>query len=234
MENVRAVERALELLDCLSEAQKDLGLSELSRQLVLPKATVLRLARTLESKGYVIQDGERQAYRLGPKVVTLGRAFLADLDFRQVALPFMQDLRDKIQEAASLYVVCGSERMCVQRVETPHTLRQVINIGDRLPLNRGSAGKLLVAFHGLGSSVSGIDQEEIKQILKQGYAVSREEREQGLASISVPLYDASGKVLSSLTVAGPVFRFTPENIEYYLAEVKNTARQISYQLGYLG
>jgi len=233
MESVRAVERALELLECFSEPRREIGLSELSRMLSLPKATVLRLARTLESKGYLIQDVQSMSYRLGPKVLSLGKVFLARLDYRQVALPVMQALRDSTQEAVSLYVVSGDQRLCVQRVESLQSLRQVVNVGDRLPLARGSAGKLLVALHHLDSGVEGIDPGEIERIRRQEYAVSFEEREQGLASVSVPIRDDTGQVIAALSIAGPSFRFSAENISTYLQETQQAARRISYQLGYM-
>lgn len=234
MENVRAVERALELLECFSEKRNEIGLSELSRILMLPKATVFRLARTLEDKGYLVQEPERQTYRLGPKVAALGHVFLANLDYRTVALPFMKALRDHIQEAVSIYITVDDQRMCVQRVESTHALRQFINIGDRLPINRGSAGKLLIAFQHLDIYAEGITPEELQRIREQGFAVSIDERGQGLASISAPIRNNKGEVIASLTVSGPIFRFTCENMEGYIREVVKTAKQISYQLGYLG
>jgi IclR family transcriptional regulator, KDG regulon repressor len=233
MENVRSVERALEILDCFTEKRGEIGLSELSRLLDLPKATVLRLARTLESKGYLIQDTENQTYRLGPKVVGLGNLFLSNLDFRMVALPFMKALRDRIQETVTLYVESGNKRLCVQRVESHRTLRQAVNIGDYLPLGRGSAGKLLVAFTHR-ENTHGIRAEVIQEILKKGYAVSFDEREEGLSSISAPIRNNKGEVIAALSVSGLSSRFTKDKIDQYVEQILNTSRQISYQLGYLG
>ncbi len=234
MENVRSVERALEILECFSDNRKEIGLSELSRILVLPKATVLRLARTLENKNYLIQNAKNQTYRLGPKVSALGNAFLAGFDYREIALPFMQDLGEQIQESITLYAVSDNQRICVQRVQSSRALRQVIEIGDRLPLFRGSAGKLLVAFQNLESFIASVGADEINKIRRDGFAVSFEEREQGLASISVPIYNYQGSVIAALTTSGPSFRFSDENVDFYLKELLKTSQQISYQLGYLG
>lgn len=233
MENVRSVDRALEILDCFTENRKEVGLSELSRLLDLPKATVLRLARTLESKGYLIQDSENQTYRLGPKVVGLGNLFLSNLDFRMVALPFMKALRDQIQETITLYVESGNSRLCVQRVESHHTIRQAVNIGDYLPLDRGSAGKLLVAYRHKENTHE-IHAEEIQEILKDGYAVSFDEREEGLSSVSTPIWNNKGEVIAALSVSGLSSRFTKDKIDQHIEQILNISRQISYQLGYLG
>ncbi|MFM1654906.1 IclR family transcriptional regulator [Brevibacillus sp. B_LB10_24] len=233
MENVRSVERALELLDCFTEARKEIGLSELSRILDLPKATVLRLARTLENKGYLIQHDENHTYRLGPKVLGLGNVFLSNLDFRMVALPLMKDLRDRTQETVSMYIVIDKQRMCVQRVESHHTLQPAIHIGDYLPLDRGSAGKLLIVYRNIEPSIERMNPGEVKQILENGFAVSIEEREQGLSSISAPIYNNKGEVIAALSVSGSSFRFTEEKRKEYQKEIVETAHQISYQLGYL-
>ncbi|MCF8567831.1 IclR family transcriptional regulator [Alicyclobacillus tolerans] len=233
MENVRAVERALELLDCFSSQRKQMGLSELSRLLDLPKATVLRLARTLESKGYLIQDSENQNYRLGPKVVSLSKEFLSDLDFRLIAIPFMKELRDQIQETVTLYVINGNKRLCVHRVESHHSLRQAVNIGDLLPLNKGSSGKLLVAFLGLESVVDGVPLEELQEIRDNGYSVSFEEREEGLSSVSAPIRNHNGEVIAALSVSGLATRFAAEKIGQFITKLLRAAEQISYRLGYL-
>lgn len=232
MENVRAVERALDLLECFSKNKSEIGLSELARMLMLPKATVFRIANTLEDKGYLFQDPERQAYRLGPKAAALGNAFLTNLDYRVIALPLMKNLRDEMQETVSLYISVENQyRMCVQRVESPHILRQFINIGDRLPLNRGSAGKLLIAFQKLAVDLDGLEPAEIIKIHKQGYATSFEERERGLASISAPVFDNRGETIASLTVSGPAFRFSA-NEQERIKKTVETAQQISFRLGY--
>ncbi|MBO1514904.1 IclR family transcriptional regulator [Metabacillus bambusae] len=233
MENVRSVERALELLECFSEVHEEIGLSELSRSLALPKATVLRLARTLQSKGYLFQNDENHTYRLGSKVLGLSNVFLTNLDFRKVALPFMKGLRDKTQETVALFVVSDNKRMCVERVESHHTLQPAIRIGEHVSLERGSASKLLVVYQKISPFIESIDPEEIQQIFNQGFAASIEEREQGLASISAPIYNNKGQTIAALCITGSAFRFTKEKIENHINEILATAKQISYQLGYL-
>ncbi|GEO27325.1 IclR family transcriptional regulator [Alicyclobacillus acidoterrestris] len=233
MENVRSVERALELLDCFNAQRNEIGLSELSRILKLPKATVLRLARTLESKGYLIQDVEKQTYRLGPKVVSLSKEFLSNLDYRLIALPYMKALRDKLEETVTLYILSGNQRLCVQRVESRHTLRQAVNIGDLLPLSKGSSGKLLVAFLNLESKVDNIPPDQLQEIREKGYALSFEEREEGLSSVSAPIRNHKGEVIAALSVSGLAVRFSSDKINQFIEQLVSTSKEISYQLGYL-
>lgn len=233
MENVRSVERALEILECFSKDRKEVGLSELSRVLVLPKATVYRLARTLESQGYLLQNPTTQTYRLGPKVLGLAHVFLAELDYREIALPYMEELRNIVHESVSLYIANGEQRICVQRVEGLHALRQVVHIGDRLPIHEGASGKILTVFQDLKKYIQQFDPEVVKQIREQGYAVSYEEKDQGLTSISVPILNHSSQVIAALVISGPIFRFSASNIQRFVKEMLKTANHISYQLGYL-
>lgn len=235
MESVRAVERALELLESFSAERQEIGLSELSRKLTLPKATTLRIARTLEKKGYLYQDSKSSMYRLGARVLPLGQVFLKDLNYCEVALPYMQALRDRTEEAVTLYIaVSDVERMCVQRVNSKHVLRQVVAIGDVLPMGRGSAGKLLLAYQGDNGKKNGVDEKELERILHAGYAVSADERSQGLYSISAPIFDHQAKVIASLTLSGPIFRLDENNMEYFSRKVVAVAKEISCQLGWSG
>ena len=142
----------------------------------------------------------------------------------------MKELRDTIQESVSLYIPVNDQRMCVQRVNSNHSLRQFIEIGDRLPLNRGSGGKLLIAYMQLMQQ--DVDPGEIASILNKGYAVSIEEREQGVASVSAPVRNNKAEVIASLTISGSAFRFQSNNLQSYIYETVQTAKRISGLLGY--
>lgn len=227
---VRAVDRALDILECLAKTQQVLGISELARKVDLPKATAFRIVRSLEQRHYLVQD-EQQRYRLGPAVLRLGKAFLADLDYRLVARPYMKKIRDEINESVSLYIIFGNKRLCVERIESTQGLRRVIDVGDTLPLV-GASGKVLLAFG--AKSKEAVDQAECETIRQNGYAVSHGEREEGVSAVAAPLKNHDGKVVAALAISGPSFRYQGELLTKYIAVVTAAARAISRQLGYGG
>jgi DNA-binding IclR family transcriptional regulator len=230
MESTRTVERALDILECFSEDNLELGVTEVAKQTALAKATVFRIMHTLKARGYLSSDEKGEKFRLGPKTIKLGKVFLAGQDFYAVARPHMRRLRDELNESVSLYIPRHDRRICVERVESTHPLRRVVNVGDDLPLDRGAAGKVLLAFGPPGPVH--IEPKDAEYIRLKGYEVTHGEREPGVSAIAAPIFDHRGRLLAALAISGPTFRFGPAVLPDYIGAVVNCARSISQSLGY--
>lgn len=226
----RTIERAFEILECFDEEHYELGISEIAKMSALSKATTYRILKTLEGKGYIVQDTVNSKYRLGVRVLRLSKLFLSSLDFRRVALPYMQNIRDLLNESVNLYVSNGTKRICIERLESTHPLRRVLKIGDELPLERGAAGIVLLAF-GAGSCLS-MDESKLATIREKGYAVSHGERAESASSVAAPIFDHRGKIIATLAIAGPTSRFDEIRLPEYISVVVSNAKSISRDLGY--
>ena len=235
--SVRAVDRALDILDCFVPGQLELSLTELSQRIALSMSTTSRLVATLERRGYLFRSKETQRYSLGPKIAQVGVLGFSNLDLRKVALPFMNDLNRIYDEGVSLYVVQGDERICVERIESTRPLRRVINIGDRHPLTRGAAGRVLLAYlprEKRGELLSRdpfTTEEALAELRHGGYTVSLGEREEGVSSIAAPVLDARREVVAALAISGPSVRFEGPGFADKIAKVKKHAEIISAALG---
>ena len=150
------------------------SLAELMLVTGLPRATTYRLATALEAHGLVRRDLDGR-FALGLGLVALGRAAAHGLGLPEVARPALEALRDATGESAQLYVRDGDRRVCVEALESPHGLRTIVPLGAALPLDVGSAGRILRG-----------DPES----LKRGWAESVAEREAGVASVSAPVRGA--------------------------------------------
>ncbi len=143
------------------------------------------------------------------------------------------------RETANVYVVRDLYRVCVAQQEGPQTLRQVVHIGDELPLWGGAVSKVLLRdapdsllLRVARSSPYGEGhvrrlREWIDEAIQRGYAVSHGEREDGLSAVAVPITDRSGAVLASLSFGGPTARFTDDRIEQMAADLREAARRMS-------
>src|SRR5574341_1315456 len=120
---VQAVDRALDILESFGYTQEELGVTELSRKLRLPKNNVFRLLATLETRGYIEQDRRTGNYRLGIKTFEVGNVFLHHLGLRRQARPVLEDLVGKCNETAYLAVIDGTEVVYILVQETTHTVR---------------------------------------------------------------------------------------------------------------
>jgi DNA-binding IclR family transcriptional regulator len=182
----------------------------------LPRATCHRLATALESHGLVERSSDGR-FVLGPALARLGRAAAGGGDNQALvsaAGPALAALRDATGESAQLYVRSGETRVCLVSLQSPHSLRTIVEVGSLLPMERGSAAKVL----------SG-DPEATRR----GWAQSVEEREKGVASVSAPVL-AGDDVIAAVSVSGPVDRTTRQPGKLYAGEVIRAARAVEEAL----
>lgn len=219
---VIAVARALQLLEAFALGESHLALSELSRRCGLHKTTVLRLARTLAQSGYMVQreDGD---WRLGPAAGWLGARYQAGFDVQNVMEPALRELTQATGESAAFYVREGAVRTCLVRVEGPQALRHHARMGEGLPLDKGSPGRVILAFSG----EPGAAYESIRQ---RGYHWSIGEREQDVATVSAPVFGMHWRLMGSVCISGPASRLPPERLEALAATVTAAATRLSYAL----
>src|SRR5206468_265201 len=108
----------------------------------IPRPTAHRLASALEAHGLVRRDDEGR-FALGLRLVALGHAAADALSLTDAARAAVERLRDDTEESAQLYVREGDRRVCTLSLESPHGLRTIVPLGASLPLDRGSAGRVL-------------------------------------------------------------------------------------------
>ena len=219
---VIAVTRALQVLEAFALGESSLPLAELSRRCGLHKTTVLRLARTLAQSGFMVQreDGD---WRLGPAAGWLGARYQAGFDVQNVLEPALRELTHATGESAAFYVREGNVRTCLVRVEGPQALRHHARMGEGLPLDKGSPGRVILAF-------SGEPGKAYEDIRKKGYHWSIGEREQGVATVSAPVFGMHWRLMGSVCISGPASRLPAEKLEALAQTVIAAATQLSYAL----
>lgn len=223
IEGVAAVERALAILDAYAERDRSLTLAELARRTGLYKSTLLRLAATLEKRGYLVRL-EDKSWRLGPVASRLGAVYQAAFDLGDVVEPVLQSLANESGETASFNVRDGDVRVCLCRVESTQRLRDHVRQGEVLPLARGAGGKVLLAFSG----EQGGDYERIREA---GVYTAFGEREPELGGIAAPVFDARGALVGVIIISFPVFRLDRRAAERLEPVVISHAAQLTGRLG---
>ena len=187
---VGVLDKAVGVLRAL-RAEGPLGLAELQQATGLPRATAHRLAVALEEHGLVRRDSAGR-FCLGFELIAMGRAAADAFPLGDIARPLLVRLRDATGESVQLFVREGNERRCVVSLQSPHGLRWIVPEGAVLPLEVGSAGRVLLAT----------------ELLRGGSLESVEEREAGVASVSAPVRASDGRVIAAISVSGPVERLT--------------------------
>lgn len=207
------LDKAVRVLAVLEEGPRSLGALVIATGLSRP--TAHRLAVALEAHGLVRRDGEGR-FALGLRLVALGRAARDGLRLVDAAGPALEVLRAETGESVQLYVREGDRRVCVAALESPHGLRTIVRVGASLPLELGSAGKVL--------------REELG-VADRGWAESVGEREAGVASVSAPVLDPAGGVRAAVSVSGPIERTGRSPGRRYGPAVARAARAVEAAVG---
>jgi DNA-binding IclR family transcriptional regulator len=187
-----------------------------------PRPTAHRLLAALEAHHLVSrQDGR---YVLGLRLLGWGNR-AAGVGLVERARPVLEGLRDESGESTQLYVREGDHRVCVASVERATGLRDTVPVGAVMPLSRGSAGKVLLAF-APGGVDDRPDAPELRGIRVRGWAQSVAEREAGVASVSAPVFGEDGWLRAAVSISGPISRLTENPGQDLSHLVVNAAREI--------
>lgn len=240
-----ALDKALAVLEAVTEQRQAVGLPDLAARLNLPRQTVHRLLGQLEEAGLVRRDPARERYSVGPRQ---SRLALASLVSRNQGAPMrlvLQDLVGEINETCNIGVLDDLDYIYIERIECSWPLRTHLEAGSRIGAHANSGGKLMLAQ---------VDPEALRRILKgrklkaytrhtlvkpsdllaeldlvrkQDYALNREELFDGIVGIAVPIRARDSRVLAALAIHGPLARLDLKKCEAMLPKLRKAAAKIA-------
>jgi DNA-binding IclR family transcriptional regulator len=190
----------------------------------LARPTAYRLLSALEAHGLVARRGGRYALGLGLLGWGERAAAVASPGLVEAARPALMGLRDDVGESTQLYVREGDGRVCVASFERATGLRTTVAVGAVLPLDRGSAGKVLLAW-AEDAGRFGVTYDVLAEVRGQGWAESVAEREEGVASVSAPVF-RGGRVVAAVGASGPIARLGERPGERMANRVVEAAREV--------
>lgn len=250
---IRAVERALNLLGVFSTSEPELSLMELSSRLGLNPSTIYRLLVTLEGQGYIERNRESGRYRLGVACLKVGSVFLSQVELRERVRPVLEELRNECKETVHLAIL-DRERMEVVYFDKLEGLLPIgvmgSRVGGRAPAHCTGLGKCLLAHEDEGvirhfyatnglrpytsNTIARLDGllGELTKTRERGYVIDNEEHEPDVKCIAAPIRNHQGEVVGAISVAGPVGRMDRLIAEEGLIDkVKGMAAVASWQMG---
>ena len=198
----------------------------------LARPTAHRLLSALETHHLVARHGGR--YALGMRLLGWGNEVAAGAGLIGAARPALTALRDATGESTQLYVREGDARVCVATVERATGLKTTVPVGAVLPLVLGSAGKVLLAWaEDRDSFPGGPGPAVLEDVRRRGWAESVAEREEGVASVSAPVF-RDGRVVAAIGASGPIARLGESPGEELSEEVLEAAREVEFALSLPG
>jgi IclR family transcriptional regulator, acetate operon repressor len=242
MKSVRNAFATLELV----ASEQPVGVSELARQLGLPKSTVQRAVTTLAELGWIRADSANGVTRwvLTPRALTVGSAVVTGAGFRDVALPVMQELGAKTQETIHLTVPDEEGYVVlIEKVSSTRSVQAVTSVGGRAPIHATSSGLAILAHRpeaDIDEMLSGsleswtelteVDpgriRQELERIRERGWAVNPGWWRRDVAAVGAAIVDRQGFSIGAISISTPADRLTPDLHEPYGELVVEAARTI--------
>jgi IclR family KDG regulon transcriptional repressor len=247
--NVRAVERALQILSCFDDEHPERGVSEIALEVGLHKATAHRIMTTLLNYDYLERTGVEQKYRLGVHLADLGCKVIRRMDVRHEALPYMTQIVDQWDETCDLGLFDQGQVFYIEVIRGSHTLTIAAAVGQRLPAHCTASGKLflahlppdeldallsqpLAAYTDKTITEPDMLRQQLEAIRQQGYGCDDEEFEAGIRAVSAPIRNHEGNVVAAMSVPGPTSRMTLDRVAEIAEALKGAAQAVSRRLGW--
>ena len=240
--NVSAVERVAKILDAVSQSQKPVGVTALSKQIGLPKATVFRFCNTLYNLGY-LDKNVNDEFSLGLIFITLGERVKADTNIAELAKPYMEELSMETGESINLGIRQDNSVFTLLNVEGESSVL-VSRLVPVCPLHCSSMGKVFLVNmkdkelreffssnlikRTLNTITTYEDFQKAKEFYEEnGVTSENEEYEYGLSCMAAPLYGYKGSLVAAISLSAPGSRMEIKGREYLMDRLKATADKIS-------
>ncbi|MCO6009959.1 helix-turn-helix domain-containing protein [Actinoallomurus purpureus] len=225
-EFVESLARGLTVITAFERGGAEMSLAAVAEATGLARATARRSLITLTHLGYVTSEG--RLFRLTPRVLDLGFAHLSGLTLPEITQPHLASLAEQVHDSASMAILAGDDIQYVARVPTVRIMSVNITLGTRFPAYATSMGRVLLAGLPDAERAAYLERVTLKPLAphtitsparlgevldradRDGFALVEDELEEGLRSISVPVRDRTGTVVSAVNVSMHVRRRTME------------------------
>lgn len=248
--SVQSLDRALDILEALSQAPQGMTLSALSAAVGLHISTTHRLVSALAARGYTAKDVLSGKYRLTLRLFAVGSRVSSMLQILEAAQPLLDEFAGATGEAVHLVQREGDEVTYLYKAEPfISTVRMSSCVGMRNPMYCTGVGKSILALlpeqevRAIWSRTDPVPytpativtlpalERELALVRRQGYALDREEHEPGVCCAAVAIRDDSGRPVAAVSISAPPERLTEPVLQSVLPRLEAIAGQISALLG---
>ncbi|HEY8332714.1 MAG TPA: IclR family transcriptional regulator [Tardiphaga sp.] len=245
---VHSVQLAIDVLEAVAFADDELGVTQIAERLNMTKGSVHRHLQTLVERGYLAQNATTSRYAIGPRSRLLAR-HAPETDLVHLAEGPMRQLRDALGHPVVLSEMTPRGALVLSKLSGRAPIEIGVRPGSELAFHASAQGKVMLAFAPLPLrarllgqplqrftdktivSVRRIEQE-LLDIARLGFSSAPEQAMLGLNAVAAPIFDAQDACIASVALVGSI-QFLPEKPRPSdVAQLIETARQISRKLGH--
>jgi DNA-binding IclR family transcriptional regulator len=217
---IRSVLNALRIIERLSEEQP-LGVSQLARDLGMPKTSTFRSLETLEHAGWarMTRDGTAR-WSLTSKAYVIGMSASPGDELIELAVREMSGIRDAVGETMHLVFPEDDDQVVVARVDGINPIRTFLSIGTRVPFHSTASGRAMLSRMPEDDVIRLLDHEsqqyefdralvmrEVEKARERGFAENFAEWRTEIAAVSAAVQSREGRPLAAISVSMPLSSF---------------------------
>jgi DNA-binding IclR family transcriptional regulator len=246
-----AVEKALRILLAFAPHNEKRAALALSKELGLHPSTTTRLLKVLKKHGFVEQDPETKRYFLGRSNLFLAQAITESLntDLVSIARPFVDDLRDRVNESVGLEVWVGDATILGYVAAGPQLIQISSTLGARMPLHVAAGARAIMAHLPAEVVDDLLDgkfrrftpktitdpkaiKRKLKEIKRKGISEEQGELDEDVHVLAAPVFDHTRAPVAAVAIGIPAYRMKSHMQGKTVTLLKETAAQISARLYY--
>lgn len=249
--NVQSIDRALDIIEVLSDESEGLGVTEIANRIGLHKSTAHRIITTMTNRGY-LNKNESGNYQIGLKLIEAVSCYINSLELQTEARPYIAKITGELGLTSHLGVLDGDQVVYIEKMDVFSNVRMYSQIGLHVHAYSCSLGKCLLSNYSAedlrkimancsftrftNKTICSIEDlmSDLELVRKRGWAIDDEESEVGHRCIGAPIYDYRGDIIAAISASGPTTVFTPDRIDQVSSYVKAQAMEISKSMGYVG
>ncbi|QND64532.1 IclR family transcriptional regulator [Mesorhizobium loti] len=246
---VQSLLRGLSILEALAAFDvRGATLHEIAQRTGLSPSTAHRLLATFVEADYVTRGRDRSTYVLGHRIIAVAASVQQrTAHLRVLARPYLEAVAQESGESAYLVALNGRSSVYIDQAEGTRVLRMTIRVGSTFPANTSASAKAILAFQNPDDALrlifgqakrytrrTIVDAElfraDLQSTRERGYAIEREEVEDGVSCIAAPILGRNGMAVAAISVPGPTTRILNPTPERLGAVIVAQARKISQAL----
>jgi DNA-binding IclR family transcriptional regulator len=252
-----ALERAIEVLDTFASSTGfDFSIKEISEELGIPYASTYRIIKCLTYYGFLSENPiNRDKYKLGYKLISLGKAAIGYADFISVTASYLTSLSNTTNQSCKLATLTPDAVITLDQSLPQNGLTLISPIGMKRSIYESASGRILVAllpktkrepyirqftttnYHDMQTKFGSKEgfHQYLDETRAREYGLSLGEYAPNIGCISMPLFDYTGKAIAAISFSGLISNYEDESLlQNLISLLKHATMEISGKLGYTG
>ncbi|MFO7815538.1 MAG: IclR family transcriptional regulator [Halanaerobiales bacterium] len=242
---IKSVQKSLKVLKYIMSQSNEVSVNELVDEFGYNRSTIHHMLKTMKVEGFITQNRRTKNYNIGSEIFN---GWIKDRDMHNYLMrlkPVIKEIVDKCKETTTMFVRENDKAICVLGEESEQIIKAYLMIGREIPLYCTAAGRSMLAYLPKDEvekilQISGLKKymkkttvdeeelyEELREVKKKGYSIEKEEFEELINAVGIPVLNKEHRPIAAVSVVGPIMRFTDDKMKDCIPFLLEKSKEMS-------